>query len=215
MIVLGAGAACSAATPASETSKVTGSIDIAAREHTGDLSTVNGSIRIGENAVVGHVHTVNGGISLERHASATELTTVNGSIEMDEGVRISGNAHSVNGKLIVGKGGDVTGGLKNVNGLIRVAEAHVGGGIDTVTGDIELGPNAHVDGGVHVGKDTSNSWFNFGSSSTPRVVVGPGSVVGGSLRFERPVALYVSDRATIGPVEGATAVRFSGSQPPK
>jgi len=40
------------------------------------------------------------------------------------------------------------------------------------------------------------------------------SVVGGTLRFERKVNLYVSERATIGRVEGATAVRFSGDRPP-
>jgi hypothetical protein len=38
--------------------------------------------------------------------------------------------------------------------------------------------------------------------------------VKGTLRFERPVELYVSDRATIGPVEGATPVKFSGDRPP-
>jgi hypothetical protein len=49
----------------------------------------------------------------------------------------------------------------------------------------------------------------------PRVVIGPGSVVTGTLRFERPVKLYVSERATIGNVVGATAVKFSGEHPPQ
>jgi DUF4097 and DUF4098 domain-containing protein YvlB len=195
---------------ATETSKVTGSIDIAPGEHTGDLSTVNGSIRVGQNAVVGHAHTVNGGISLERHASANGLKTVNGSIELAEAVRVRGDVHSVNGKLILENGADVSGQLKNVNGLIRVAAAHVGGGIDTVTGGIELGPDARVDGEIHVRKDTSGS----DSGNIPRVVVGPGSVVGGALTFERPVKLYVSDKAKIGRVEGATAVRYPGDRPP-
>jgi len=53
-------------------------------------------------------------------------------------------------------------------------------------------------------------------SDTPlRVIVGPGSVVKGTLRFERPVELYVSDRATIGSVEGATPIKFSGDRPPR
>src|SRR5271156_4053172 len=65
-----------AAARAGETSKVLGSIDVGAGEHTGDLSTVNGSVRIGENAVVGSAHTVNGGIELASHASAAELKTV-------------------------------------------------------------------------------------------------------------------------------------------
>ena len=74
---------------------------------------------------------------------------------------------------------------------------------------------AHVDGGIHVEKDIS--WFHiwFWSEDTSRVVIGPGSVVGGTLRFERKVNLYVSDRATIGRVEGATAVSFSGNRPPE
>jgi len=195
-------------------SKVMGSIDIGADQHTGDVSTVNGSIHIGENAVVGQADTVNGSITVGRHATAAKLVTVNGSIHLNEAVRVTGTVQAVNGTLTVANGADVAGRLANVNGAIRVAAAHVGGLIDTATGDIELGPNAHVDGGIHVEKDSG--WFHiwFWFDDTPRVVVGPGSVVGGTLSFERSVKLYVSDRATIGPVESATAVRFSGDHPP-
>jgi DUF4097 and DUF4098 domain-containing protein YvlB len=195
-------------------SKVMGSIDIGADQHTGDLSTVNGSIHIGENAVVGAADTVNGSISVERHATVARLVTVNGSIHLHEAARVTGTVQAVNGSLTVANGADVAGRLANVNGAIRVAAAHVGGLIDTVTGDIELGPNARVDGGIHVEQDTSWFRFWFWPGDTPRVVVGPGSVVGGTLRFERAVKLYVSDRATIGRIEGATAVRFSGDRPP-
>jgi DUF4097 and DUF4098 domain-containing protein YvlB len=197
-----------------DTSKVNGSIDIAPGRHAGDVSTVNGSIHIGANAVVGRVDTVNGGISLAARAAAAELGIVNGFIRLDAGVHVSGRVHAVNGPLSAGNGADVGGGLANVNGPIRVAAAHVGGLIDTVSGDIEVGPDARVDGGIHIGKDTS--WFRlwFWPPDIPRVVIGPGSVVRGTLRFEREVKLYVSDRATIGRVEGATAVRFSGEHPP-
>jgi DUF4097 and DUF4098 domain-containing protein YvlB len=195
-------------------SKVMGSIDIGADQHTGDLSTVNGSIHIGENAVVGAADTVNGSISVEQHATVARLVTVNGSIHLHEAARVTGTVQAVNGSLTVANGADVAGRLANVNGAIRVAAAHVGGLIDTVTGDIELGPNARVDGGIHVEQDTSWFRFWFWPGDTPRVVVRPGSVVGGTLRFERAVKLYVSDRATIGRIEGATAVRFSGDRPP-
>jgi hypothetical protein len=208
-------AACGVARAADTAiSKVMGSIDIGADQHTGDVSTVNGSIHIGENAVVGDAHTVNGGISVARHATVARLVTVNGSIRLNEAVRVTGTVQTVNGSLTVANGADVAGRLANVNGAIRVAAAHVGGLIDTATGDIELGPNARVDGGIHVEQDTSWFHFWFWSDDTPRVVVGPGSVVGGTLRFERAVKLYVSDRATIGRIEGATAVRFSGDRPP-
>ena len=49
----------------------------------------------------------------------------------------------------------------------------------------------------------------------PRVVVGPGAAIGGTLRFGREVKLYVSDRAEVGRIEGATPVRFSGDTPPR
>ena len=218
-VLTGCAACCVARAADTAISKVMGSIDIGADQHTGDVSTVNGSIHIGENAVVGQADTVNGSISVARHATVAKLVTVNGSIHLNEAVRVTGTVQAVNGSLTVANGADVAGRLANVNGAIRVAAAHVGGLIDTVTGDIELGPNAHVDGGIHVEKDSNSSswfhvWFWFWSDDTPRVVVGPGSVIGGTLRFERTVKLYVSDRATIGPVEGATAVRFSGDRPP-
>ncbi len=194
-VLSGCAACCVARAADTSISRVMGSIDIGAEQHSGDVSTVNGSIHIGENAVVGRANTVNGSISAERHATAATLVTVNGSIHLKEAVRVTGTVQAV-------------------NGAIRIAAAHVGGLIDTATGDIEIGPNAHVDGGIHVEKDTS--WFHiwFWSEDTSRVVIGPGSVVGGTLRFERKVNLYVSDRAMIGRVEGATAVRFSGDRPP-
>ena len=196
---------------AAETSKVMGSIDVAAGEHAGDVSTVNGSIEIGENAVIGSAHTVNGGIELGRHATARELTTVNGSVAVREAARVTGAVSTVNGKLTVEKDADIAGALGNVNGEIKVIAAHVGGEIATTSGGMELGPNAHVDGGLHVSKDSS--WISFVRKSVPRIVIGPGSVVRGTLRFERTVKLYVSERATIGSVEGATAIRFATEAP--
>jgi len=211
LIVLTMNVALGVVWAGSETSRVLGSIEVAAGEHTGDVTTVNGSVQVGENAVVGRAKTVNGSIELASHASAAEVVTVNGSIHLQEGVQVGGDVHTVNGRLNLENGADVSGNLRNVNGEIRVAAAHVGGGIETVTGSMQLGPNARVDGGIHVQKDSGA----HDSRTEPRVVVGPGSVIGGTLNFERPVRLFVSDRATIGPVQGATAVRFSGEQPPK
>jgi hypothetical protein len=45
--------AASSLAAGSQTSRVMGSIDIGAGEHSGDVSTVNGSIRVGDDAVVG------------------------------------------------------------------------------------------------------------------------------------------------------------------
>ncbi|MBV8909686.1 MAG: hypothetical protein JOZ89_02895 [Gammaproteobacteria bacterium] len=191
--------------------KVLGSVEVPAGEHKGDVSTVNGSIRIGQNAVVGSAHTVNGNISLDAHASAAELRTVNGSVGLAQSARVSGGVHTVNGKLTLENGADVSGGLENVNGMIRVAAAHVAGGIETVTGSMELGPHAHIEGGLHIEKPSGTSLL---PEKIPRVVIAEGSVIAGTLVFERPVKLYVSDKATIGPVQGATPVKFSADRPP-
>jgi hypothetical protein len=47
----------------------------------------------------------------------------------------------------------------------------------------------------------------------PRVVIGAGSVVAGSLVFEHEVELFVHTTAKIGPVTGATARPFTNDLP--
>lgn len=197
-----------------DTSMVTGSITVGAGEHRGDLKTVNGSIHVGQGAVISNAHTVNGSITLDSQATGAEAKTVNGSVHLEDGARLSGDIATVNGSLSLERGADVTGALANVNGSIHVGAAHVGGDIKTVNGSMDLGPDAHVDGGILVRKNHSDSDDSDTRKEPPRIIVGPGTVVKGTLRFEREVKLYVSDRATIGPVEGATPIMFSGDHPP-
>lgn len=192
-------------------SSVMGSITVNPGEHRGNVATVNGSIRVGEGGTIGRAHTVNGSITLEPRATAAEAKTVNGAVHLGDGAQVSGGVTTVNGSLALAKGADVSGALTNVNGSIHVNAAHVGGDVETVTGSIEIGPDAHVDGGVIVRKNHSD---DTDSRDEPRVVIGPGSVVKGLMKFERPVKLYVSDHASTGAIEGATATKFSGPQPP-
>jgi hypothetical protein len=212
LVALTALLACGTAGADQGISKVMGSIDVSAGEHTGDLSTVNGSIHVGANAVVGKCDTVNGSVTLHDRASATSLDTVNGALKVETGARVAGAATTVNGALAVADGADVGGALTNVNGAIRIGAAHVGGSIETTNSDIIIGANARIDGGIHMNADTS-WWHFFFFESVPRVVIGPGAVVRGPLHFERAVKLYVSDHASIGPVTGATVIRFAGASP--
>jgi len=119
----------------------------------------------------------------------------------------------VNGSMTLKSGAEVGGPLSNVNGRIALNDAHVAGGLHTVGGDIDISGGSHVEGGILV-KHGGGGWFNF-STRKPRIVIGPGAVVQGDLRFERAVELYVSDSATTGPITGATAIRFSGASPPQ
>ena len=102
--------------------------------------------------------------------------------------------------------------LTTVNGGIHLSAAPVDGDITTVNGNIDIRGNSHVERGIHVQK-VDHGLIHF-DTSVPRIVIGPGATVSGELRFEREVKLYVSDRATVGHVTGATAVLFSGDSPP-
>ena len=190
---------------------INGSVRVPAGAHSGTVATVNGGIDIGENAVVQAVEDVNGTVEVGAHASAASVTDVNGMVTLGAGARISGRVTTVNGAIDLKPGAEVSGQVKNVNGLISVNGAHVGGGLATVSGDIEVTGDAKVEGGILVER---GSWFGSSGGKEPRIVIGPGAVVQGELRFERTVKLYVSEQATIGAVSGATPVRFAGAQPP-
>ncbi|MGN6312326.1 MAG: hypothetical protein ACTHMO_01030 [Rhodanobacteraceae bacterium] len=194
--------------------KVNGSIQVEAGRAPQDASTVNGSIRLADNAKVEDASTVNGSITLGDHASAKSADTVNGSIKLGEGAQVAKGIESVNGALTLATGAEVAGHLSNVNGHISVDGAHVGGGIETVDGDIDITGNARVDGGILVHKPDSGGWFHFGSDRVPVVTIGPGATVNGTLKFEREVKLYVSDKAHVGQIIGATPVKFTGAEPP-
>jgi hypothetical protein len=77
----------------------------------------------------------------------------------------------------------------------------------TIAGD------SHVENGILVAKPSSELLQVV--QEIPRIVIGPGATVQGDLRFERTVKLFVSDKATIGTVTGATPIAFSGDSPPK
>jgi DUF4097 and DUF4098 domain-containing protein YvlB len=206
--------ACSSSSDSDDGStKVLGSVRIPAGQHGDNATTVNGSIDIGADAVIKNADTVNGSITVHPRATVASLETVNGSVRVGQGVHVGGGVSLVNGSVTLDDAVDVAGKVANVNGDIKLSAAHVGGGIETRTGDISVGPGSRVEGGILMRK-SEHSWFSFGAPRVPRVVIGAGAVVAGPLHFEREVKLYVSDQATIGPVEGATAVKFTGAQPP-
>lgn len=192
-------------------SRINGSIHVPDGTRRGELSTVKGSIRIGAAATVSAAHTVNGAIRIGARSTAGSLHTVNGAITLEPGARVNDTVRSVNGALTLHDDAQVSGSVVNVNGMIELTAAHVAGGLQTMNGDITLSGGSHVEGGILVRKPSGSSNLE---SHVPRIVIGPGASVAGELRFEREVQLYVSDRATIGPVTGASPIRFSGEKPP-
>lgn len=200
----------SAAARGIDVDKVNGSIHIESDQQAGDLTTVNGSIRIEDGGSAEKVSTVNGGIELGDRATIASIETVNGGIELGAGARVSGAVSAVNGGVRLGKGAEILGRATNVNGRYVLDAAHIAGGIETVAGDIEIGADSRVEGGILVEKPHGISW---GKPRNPRIVIGPRAVVTGTLDFRRDVDLYVSDSAKVGEIKGAKATTFSGDRP--
>lgn len=211
------------------------SIKIEAGSETGSQSSVNGSITIGENAVVdgrvktvngsvriragatvGDASTVNGGVKLGDRVSADSVETVNGGIKVGEAGKIDGSITAVNGRIFLDDGTTVGSDISNVNGHIELTGASVGGDMSTVTGDISLLNGSVVSGDLLVEKPKGKRWGK-NSKKKPKIVIGPGSRVEGSLTFEHEVELYISDTADVGEIKGVMtmemAVRFSGERP--
>ncbi|MEO7208519.1 MAG: hypothetical protein ABI356_00930 [Steroidobacteraceae bacterium] len=211
VVVILALSGCDISVDGDGSAKVNGSVHVPAGKAAEEARTVNGSIHIDDNAAVTSAGTVNGSVRLGAHATATSAKTVNGAISLAEGAHVSGSAASVNGDLILANGAEVSGSLTNVNGKIDLNSAHVAGGIKTVNGSISILGSSHVEDGILVEKPSSMLFNN----EDPVIVIGPGAVVQGDLRFERKVKLYVSDKAMIGTVTGATPIAFSGDNPPK
>jgi DUF4097 and DUF4098 domain-containing protein YvlB len=193
--------------------KVNGAIRTEAGVEYGELDTVNGSITIERGVRADSASTVNGSIDIDDQATVGTVETVNGGIDIGEAVVIERMVETVNGRIVIARGSQVHGKVETVNGRIALEGAEVGDGIATVNGDIEVGADSIVRGGILIEKPNSG-WFNWGNKQrTPRVVIGPNAVVEGRLVFEREVELFVHETAKIGTVTGATAKSFSGARP--
>ena len=105
--------------------------------------------------------------------------------------------------------------VSNVNGEIQLSAAEVGGNLSTVSGDVWLNDGSTVKGDLIVEKNSGWSWGS--NKRKPKIVIGPGSKVGGEIVLEREVELYISESAEVGGVSGKMsmddAVRFSGDKP--
>lgn len=190
--------------------KVNGSIQIEGDQQAGNLQTVNGSIRIANGGSAAKVSTVNGSIKIGDGSSVESIDTVNGGVEVGATARVARTLETVNGSITLDKGADVGGRVSNVNGRFTLKAAHVAGGLETVSGDMEIGADSRIEGGLVV--DRQSRWLNWGNRK-PHIVIGPRAVVTGKLEFRREVELFVSESATVGEISGATPQAFSGDQP--
>lgn len=192
---------------------VNGGISVQSNARVTSAETVNGGISIGDGAHVANAETVNGGISIGNRVTLGSAETVNGGIRMGEAGTVSGGIETVNGGIRIAAGTTVSGGAETVNGDIELDGAKVKGTLRTVNGDLTLTKGAEA-GAIHV-DEPHRGWWNWGTETAPRVVIGAGCTVHGTLVFEREVKLFVHESAKIGSVSGATAIRFLGDVAPE
>jgi hypothetical protein len=168
------------------------------------------------------IETITSDISLAANAHAKSVESLTGAITLHRNAHVAGDVETGNGALVLESGAEVGGSLSNDTGPIRIDGARVGGRVSTAYGDIYIGPDSRIDGGILVRKrgviglslGDLQLGIPVGNSTPPRVVIGPRATVAGVLRFKREVELLVSESATIGPVEGATPVMFASETPP-
>jgi DUF4097 and DUF4098 domain-containing protein YvlB len=198
-------------------SSVNGSITVGADAVvTGGARTVNGSIRVDDGAKIERADTVNGSIRLGEDVESESLGTVNGTIAVGARTKVAGEIGAVNGRISLASESVVEDSIENVNGRIEMVAAQVGGNVSTVSGDIELKDASVVNGDLVVEKPSSWGWGKS-RDRKPRIVIGPGSRVVGTIELEREVDLFISETAEVGGVSGVMtmddAVRFSGDSP--
>ncbi|MCH7854703.1 MAG: hypothetical protein IIB76_10265 [Proteobacteria bacterium] len=181
----------------------------------GSLQTVNGTIRIGDNVTLQEASTVNGAVRMGNGVTADEVSSVNGTIRIGERASIADTISVVNGRIQIGTGSTVGGDVSNVNGDILIEGTEIGGDLSTVSGDVTLTDNSVLRGDLIIEKP--GGWRWGGKSRKPKIVIGPGSKVAGTVIAKQEIELFISDSAEVGGVSGKAsmdqAVRFSGNRP--
>jgi cytoskeletal protein CcmA (bactofilin family) len=169
------------------------------------------------------IETLTRDVSLAADAPAKSVHSMMGAIKLARGSRVLGDVETGKGEIVLEPGSEVTGKLSNASGTIRIEGARVGGLVSTTYGDIYIGADSRLDGGILVHRrgvvglsfgDEFKLGIPMGSKEPPLVVIGPRATVAGVLRFKREVKLLVSEGATIGRVVGATPIMFATEQPP-
>lgn len=197
--------------------------------HNDDISLVNGRIEIGADCQVkGEISNVNGTIEVGRASRVLDISNVNGRISLADSVEVDGNIASVNGRIELGTDSRVSGEVESVNGRISAANgAVIEGRLSSVNGRIEMqaaraaqlvthNSNIRLDSGTVIEGELrvrKSQGINFNAGTPPKVIIGRNVTVNGPLTFEREVELYVHETATVGEIDGAQAIHYSGEEP--
>jgi len=210
------------------------SVSVNANAEPDDVSSVNGDVALAADANAKDLSNVNGDIELGGNNSVEDISSVNGSIEAAKTLRVNGDVSNVNGLIELGLDSHISGEVSTVNGALNYAGGSVGKDINTVNGDVELGTvtvqgnvsttwgdvvlnGAAVMGELRVKKPRVSNWWGK-NPQPPRIVLGPGARISGSITLEQPAKIFVHQNAQLPTITGemvdGAVVRFSGESAP-
>ena len=197
-----------------------------------DIHEHNNTVFVPTGMNVGDIDTVNGRVVLERGASARSVSTVNGRVQVEGQGSFAGSVDTVNGRISVTHGGEIGGSATTVNGRIDLDNVVIGRNVESSNGSINLfdttvGENVETRNGdvrlensvveqdliIHSRYRVSLLGLIDIKRDEPKIIVGPGSQIMGSLIARTDVHLYVHESASIGNIVGATPVIYSGGHP--
>lgn len=170
----------------------------------GDMSRsvydVDGAIDVDAQARARKLSTVDGNITLGRWAQATELRSVDGNLTMAAGSSCSGDLRTVDGTIRLADSARIGGDVETLTGRIEAQGALIAGQVETVSGRIALSGATHVDQGIVLALPSPKE-SGDDLKRLPVVIIGPGVVVAGPIVAHRGGTLWVSRKASVGPVQ--------------
>ena len=193
-----------------ELKTVNGEISVGKGYSLNDVKTVNGEIHLGPEIIAKHVRTVNGDIALERGSVVDSLRAVNGNVWVNNS-KIVGDTRTVNGRIQTRENTHIGGSVTTSNGRITLFDTIVERDVSMSDGKIDLN-NTVVKGNVVVREKRFWDFFDFDIFS-PKVIIGPNSIVEGDIIVQRKAKLYVHESAKIASIEGVEAQYYSGDRP--
>ena len=96
------------------------------------------------------IETITRDITLSPDSVTKSVESFSGAITVQRGARVAGKVETEHGDLVLEPGAEVGGRLANEAGAITLAAAKVRGGIATTQGDIDIGADSLVQGGILV-----------------------------------------------------------------
>lgn len=176
----------------------------------GDVKSTNGRITLEKETTAQHVATTNGRIHIKSESVVDSVHTTNGRIEIDAS-KVKGNVKATNGSIRIEDGSHVRGKVVSANGSIQLGDSTVDENLEISHGNVTLIDSA-IEGDLIIHPKKRGWGFNW-KNKKPEIIIGPESVVMGTIIAKQDIELYVHESAKVGKITGAEPRIYSGNKP--